>query len=295
MFAALTDTRLAPVVALLWLAVLPAAPATDGNSIDVTPLARAVEPGELVVLTFTAPAGAARVSVSAFGRDVPAVPVAENTWRALVGIDLAVEPGTHAVAIEVDTPSGALDATHVLDVGRRSFETRQLTVDAAYVDPPPSVRTRIARDAAALSRAWRSSADEPLWSGAFVRPVAGTLVSSFGKRSVLNGKPRGAHGGADFRGAAGTPVHAPNAGRVALAHDLYYSGKTVVIDHGLGFFSLFAHLSAFDVADGDLVRTGQPIGRIGATGRVTGPHLHWAVRVGGARVDPMSVLALLGS
>ncbi len=293
MLAALTDTRLAPIAALLFLSGVPAGPIA--NAIEVVPVARAVQPGELVVLTFTTPAGADRVNVSAFGREVPAVTIDESTWRALVGIDLNVAPGSYDVSIDVFAGEDVVSATHTLDVASARFETRHLRVDSAYVDPPAATRRRIARDAAALAKAWKSTAEEPLWSGPFVRPVAGQVVSSFGKRSVLNGKPRSAHGGADFRGATGTPVHAPNAGRVVLARDLYYTGQTVVIDHGLGLFSLFAHMSGIEPAEGDEVSTGQLVGRVGATGRVTGPHLHWAVRVGGARVDPLSLLAVLGA
>jgi murein DD-endopeptidase MepM/ murein hydrolase activator NlpD len=128
-----------------------------------------------------------------------------------------------------------------------------------------------------------------------VRPVPQEANSSFGTRSIFNGTPRNAHGGADFMSPAGTPIHAPNAGRVVIARDLYFSGNTVVIDHGLGLFSTLAHLSAFDVHEGDRVSAGQIVGRVGATGRVTGPHLHWAVRVGSARVDPLSVLSVLGT
>ena len=93
---------------------------------------------------------------------------------------------------------------------------------------------------------------------------------------------------------SGTPIHSPNAGRIAVARDLYFSGNTVIIDHGLGLFSMLAHMSAIDVHEGDRVTPGQVLGRVGATGRVTGPHLHWAVRAGGARVDPLSVLSVLG-
>jgi murein DD-endopeptidase MepM/ murein hydrolase activator NlpD len=118
--------------------------------------------------------------------------------------------------------------------------------------------------------------------------------SAFGTRSVFNGQPRSPHGGADFLSPAGTPVHAPAGGRVLLARDLYYTGNSVVIDHGAGLVSLFAHLSRIDVSDGAAVQTGQVIGLVGATGRVTGPHLHWSVRAGGARVDPLSLLAILG-
>ena len=293
MLAALTDTRLAPLVAFLFLAVVPATPATD--AIGIVPAARAVQPGELVVLTFTTPAGADRVRVQAFGRDVPAVAVGDDTWRALVGIDLNVAPGSYDVTIDAFAGGDPVHGLHTLDVGEARFETRHLKVADAYVDPPAATRARIVRDAAALAGVWKATAPAPLWSGPFVRPVEGDVVSSFGKRSVLNGRPRGAHGGADFRGAAGTPVAAPNAGRVVLARDLYYTGHTVVIDHGLGLFSLFAHLSAIDVTEGDEVSTAQTVARVGATGRVTGPHLHWAVRVGGARVDPLSLLAVLGS
>jgi murein DD-endopeptidase MepM/ murein hydrolase activator NlpD len=133
-----------------------------------------------------------------------------------------------------------------------------------------------------------------LWTGAFVRPVEAPANSAFGTRSILNGQPRSAHGGADFSSPAGTPVRAANAGRVMLAGDLYYTGGTVVIDHGLGVVSLFAHLSAIDAREGATVAAGEVVGRVGATGRVTGAHLHWTVRVGGARVDPLSLLAMLG-
>src|SRR5205823_9149362 len=133
---------------------------------------------------------------------------------------------------------------------------------------------RIERDAAALREVWRSTAPERLWTDAFVRPVPGESVSRFGSRSVFNGRARNPHNGGDFLSPAGTPIHAPNAGRVALARDLYFSGNTIVIDHGLGVFSLLAHLSAFDVREGDTVAAGQVVGRVGATGRVTRSEEH---------------------
>jgi murein DD-endopeptidase MepM/ murein hydrolase activator NlpD len=111
---------------------------------------------------------------------------------------------------------------------------------------------------------------------------------------VFNGEARSPHSGTDFLSPSGTPVKAPNAGRVVGARDLYFSGNSVIIDHGLGLFSFFAHLSRLEVAEGERVKTGQVIGLVGATGRVTGAHLHWTLRVGGARVDPLALLALLG-
>ena len=128
-----------------------------------------------------------------------------------------------------------------------------------------------------------------------MRPVPDAANSSFGTRSIYNGEARSPHGGTDFLSPAGRPIKAPNAGRVVLAAPLYFTGGTVVIDHGLGMFSLFAHLSTIGVREGQVVKTGDVIGEVGATGRVTGPHLHWAVRLGGARVDPLSLIAALAA
>ena len=136
----------------------------------------------------------------------------------------------------------------------RVFRTRRLTVNEAFVTPPPSEQARIDREAALLAGVWKSPAAERLWTEPFVRPVPQEANSAFGTRSIFNGKPRNAHGGADFLSPAGTPIHAPNAGRIVVARNLYFSGNTVIIDHGLGLFSMLAHLSAIDVHEGDRVR-----------------------------------------
>ena len=128
-----------------------------------------------------------------------------------------------------------------------------------------------------------------------MRPVPDVANSAFGTHSVFNGKPTSQHTGADFLSPSGRPVEAPNAGRVVIAGPRYFSGNTVVIDHGQGLFSVLAHLSEIDVAVGDSVAAGRVVGKVGATGRVTGPHLHWAVRLNGARVDPLSLLDVVGA
>jgi len=259
-------------------------------TIEISARSRSIRPGELVVLTMVPPAGSDRVALRVFDRDVPAFRVSDRAWEALVGIDLDVRPGTYKVAIS----AGAARATYDLHVTPRTFRTRRLTVDEAFVTPPKAEEARIEREAALLAETWKASASERLWSGSFARPVAEPANSAFGTRSIFNGKPRNAHGGADFLSPAGTPIHAPNAGRILIARSLYFSGNTVIIDHGLGLFSMLAHLSETDVHEGDRVTTGQVIGKVGATGRVTGPHLHWTVRAASARVDPLSLLAILG-
>jgi murein DD-endopeptidase MepM/ murein hydrolase activator NlpD len=260
-------------------------------AIEIAMQARAVAPGELVVLTMTLPEPRDLVRVRAFDRDVAAFASGAREWRALVGVDLETKPGTYPVSVEAGTD---LTTSYSLVVAAKKFPTRRLTVDENFVTPPASVEDRIEREAKLLAATWAHPAAERLWSSPFVRPVPQAANSRFGTRSVFNGKPRNPHGGADFLSPAGTAIHAPNAGRIVVARDLYFSGNTVVIDHGLGVFSMLAHLSSIGVREGEMVSADQIVGLVGATGRVTGPHLHWAVRANGARVDPLSVLALLG-
>jgi murein DD-endopeptidase MepM/ murein hydrolase activator NlpD len=231
--------------------------------------------------------------VRAFDREIAAYKDGD-TWRAIVGVDLDVTPGTYPVTVESGDAQAGPRGTHDLRIVPRTFRTRRLTVNQAFVTPPASEQPRIERESALLAATWQSPAPGRLWTTAFIRPVPHVANSAFGTRSVFNGQPRNSHGGADFLSPAGTPIRAPNAGRIRVARSLYFSGNTVVIDHGLGLFSTLAHLSRIDVEEGQLVTPGQRVGLVGATGRVTGPHLHWAVRAGEARVDPLSLLALLG-
>jgi murein DD-endopeptidase MepM/ murein hydrolase activator NlpD len=137
---------------------------------------------------------------------------------------------------------------------------------------------------------------ERLWDGNFRIPLDGvTTGSNFGKRRILNGNPGSPHGGMDLPGATGTPVHAAQRGRVALAEELFFSGNTVVVDHGLGIYTFYGHLSEIDVKAGDAVETGIVLGKVGATGRVTGPHLHWGLTVERARVNPLLLVKLLSN
>jgi hypothetical protein len=268
-------------------AVLLSAGLIAPQPISVSHTARAVRPGEVVLVTI---AGAtARPDVHAFKRTWPAFAGTGSTWQALVGIDLATAPGHY----EVTVVAGAERAVHSLVVAARVFPTRRLTVDPALVNPPPEAAERIARESRELAAIWNDSPSERLWTNAFVSPVPDPANSAFGTHSVFNGEPRSQHTGADFLSPPGRPVNAPNAGRVVLAGSHYFSGNTVIIDHGQGLFSLLAHLSEIDVVVGAVVSAGDVVGKVGATGRVTGPHLHWTVRLNGARVDPLSLLSAL--
>jgi murein DD-endopeptidase MepM/ murein hydrolase activator NlpD len=261
---------------------------------DITVSARAIEPGEALLVTIPTPPKATDVRVQAFGREIRAFQIDAVTWQAVVGIDLDDKPGDVTIEARARVDDTRIIAKTTLTVRPHEFPTRRLTVDEQYVNPPEATMERIAKEQKELEAIWADSAQTRLWSGAFERPVPQENNSAFGSRSVFNDQPRSPHSGADFLSPAGTPIHAPNAGRIVLAKELYFTGNTVIIDHGLGMFSLMAHLSAIDVHEHDTVKTGQLLGAVGATGRVTGAHLHWAIRINGARVDPMSVLTVLG-
>jgi len=260
----------------------------DGRSLTITASSQTLSPGSVVLLTVKSATPLPSLAGQAFGRPVRFWETGPLEWRGLVAAGLEAKPGIY----DVDITGADTAAKTRLTVVRRQFETRRLRVGGEFVNPPAAEAERIASEAKRLATLFTRSTPRA-WRGAFQAPVPGTATSSFGRLTVLNGEPRGRHQGADFRAATGTPVVAPNAGRVVLAEDLYFSGNTVVIDHGLGMFSLLAHLSRIDVTAGTGVARGAMLGLSGATGRVTGPHLHWALRLSEFSVDPLAVVAVL--
>lgn len=269
--------------------------AASDSGLSVTHHARSLQPGEVIVMTVRGEAPLRQVEVTAFDQSFSFFPEGDGSvWKGLVGIDLNTRPGSYPAQIEaLDSANKRLSSSYPLQVKAKEFPVRHLTVDPKFVTPPTEELERIRRESARISAIFASRTPRRLWRGSFLRPVPGEATSSFGKRSILNGKPRSPHTGTDFEAAQGTPVQAPNRGTVVLADDLYYSGRTVIIDHGQGLYSYFAHLSEFALSEGEKVKGGDVIGRVGATGRVTGPHLHWTLRLAETRVDPLSLLQAL--
>jgi murein DD-endopeptidase MepM/ murein hydrolase activator NlpD len=215
--------------------------------------------------------------------------------RTLIGIDLELATGTHQFAASIKTTDGdeiTCNATLTVKDGR--FAVEKLTVTPQFVEPNPEQLSRADAERKRLREIFATVTPEKLWNGRFRVPITGaTRGGNFGRRRVLNGEPSSPHTGVDFPAPAGTPVHAAQAGRVVLAEPLYFSGNTVILDHGLGVYTLYGHLSAFNVKAGDQVIAGGIIGKVGATGRVTGPHLHWGLTINRARVNSLDIVRLL--
>jgi len=255
--------------------------------------ARAMQPGEVVQIDVSCSCSTSleHVTATVFGREVDFEP-AGSSWRALAGIDLDSRARQYVLRIDAAGQGlSPLTAVRTLRVGVRKFPTRRLRVAPEFVEPPPDALERIARENERISAVIQMVSGRR-WDGVFLPPVAGPVSSDFGSRSILNGQLRAPHLGVDLAGQTGTPVKAPSGGRIALADDLFFTGNTIIIDHGQGLYSLLAHLSRFAIDPGTAVAAGEVVGFVGATGRVTGPHLHWSTRLHGARVDPMSLVEL---
>jgi Peptidase family M23 len=213
-------------------------------------------------------------------------------WFALAGVDVEAPLGPSSLHITAHVNGRAVDLTQTVEIHAAHYRTGTLTVESKFVEPPPEVQKEIEEESKLKAKVFASSSNVPLWQGDFRAPVPAQATDSFGTRRMFNGKLASIHKGADFHAAMGTPVHASNSGVVVIARPLYFEGNCVVIDHGLGLFTLSMHFSRIDVKEGQHVKMGDQLGLSGATGRVTGPHLHWAVRWQGAYLDPVKLLHL---
>jgi murein DD-endopeptidase MepM/ murein hydrolase activator NlpD len=214
----------------------------------------------------------------------------DTGWVAIIGIPLDTTPGP----ITAELASGSGDAPRTLEftVTPKDYTEQRLTVpNRRHVEPEPQDLERIARERERIDVALGTYSADRQPSFVLRPPVAGTRSSSFGSRRFFNGQPRNPHSGMDIAAAAGTPVLSPAPGRVLDAGEFFFNGNTVFVDHGQGVVTMYCHLSRIDVAPGDEVGTGTTLGLVGATGRVTGPHLHWGVAVNRALVDPALLVA----
>jgi hypothetical protein len=264
------------------------------SAVSISTRARALQPGEIVVLEVACDCPGSVGTAKAFGREIPLAANREGDgFTGLIGVDVETAPGDYSVSVTV-TRGAEAPVTGALELGiaPKQFRTRRLTVAPSFVDPPPAAVKRISVEAERLEALFgKATLAEEV--GPFRMPVTASPGNTFGARSIFNGQARNPHGGVDFGSPAGAPIVAPGPGVVALAEDLYFTGNTVVLDHGRGLYSVLAHLSKIAVSEGDRVEAGDAVGAVGATGRVTGPHLHWGARLNGARVDPLSLVAVL--
>jgi murein DD-endopeptidase MepM/ murein hydrolase activator NlpD len=249
--------------------------------------------GEIVELTVSGRSLAA-VEGQLGKNKVRFYPAEGKDYAALVGIDLETKPGIVNLIVKGITNAGTRrDIQIPIRVRTKSFQQESFPVAREFDDLGADLLERIRQEQQQLDRVFASFTPERLWERPFSAPVSLDVTSPFGYRRVINGTPRAPHTGVDLRAALGTQVFASNHGRVVLTGDFFFSGKSLVLDHGGGLYTMYFHLSEFKTEEGAEVHRSDVIGLSGMTGRVTGPHLHWGARINGARIDPLELIEKL--
>ena len=275
-----------------------------GKGVTLSVSSSRVSQGSLVLAEVRSGGPLASVKGNWTGREVGFWEVAPagsggklDRWRGLVGMDLEKEAGVYDLTVYVTRKDGdavGCGARVTVVVGR--YPTERLKVENQFVEPDPEQADRAKKESARLRAIYETVTPDRLWKGPFRLPLDGVKTGgNFGRRRVLNGQARSPHAGVDFPSPTGTPVHATQAGQVVLAEPLFFSGNTVIIDHGLGIYTFYGHLSEIGATSGEAIEAGAVLGKVGATGRVTGPHLHWGLSVNRARVNAMQLTTIFGT
>jgi murein DD-endopeptidase MepM/ murein hydrolase activator NlpD len=282
--------RVALVLAFAAGVAVAQTPAASSSSIGITPAV--VEAGSPELIRVEAP-DAQRIDGEWLGRKLQFFRSRDGrSWLALAGVDVEAAAGPSSLRITLHVAGGVRDLSRTVAILPAHYRTTALNVPPRFVEPGPDALKQIEAEKQLKARVFAESAADPLWLGSFRAPVRSAPTDSFGTRRVFNGELASIHKGMDFRARPGTPVRAANSGIVVLARPLYYEGNCVILDHGLGLYTLSMHMSRFNVHEGQRVTKGQLLGLSGATGRATGPHLHWAIRWQGAYLDPAKLLRL---
>lgn len=245
--------------------------------------------GEVLLVKIPELLSPLRVEGKFLNRSVLFFPWKNNQYAGLVGIDMQDPPGMQDFVVEVEYPDQTKRLKFTILVLEKIYPVQHLNLPNEMVDLDQKTLVRVGVESKKIRQVFKGVALERFWSGSFIEPVQGRVSGRFGSQRVINGRPRSPHSGEDIAAPEGTPVVAMNSGIVQLTMDHFFTGKGVIIDHGLGLFSMYFHLSRVDVELGERVKKGSVIGSVGATGRATGPHLHWGIRLNGSRVDPYSL------
>lgn len=259
---------------------------------DVTSLS--VKQGDVLSLPFKTEGNALSVVGTWKGRAVPFFTGKDpDLFSTLLGIDLEETPSIQDFLIDIAYENGSRKTmTYHIHIVASSFGVQELTLPQEMVDLDEPTLRRVEEEQELVKKVLSPLGTSRLWDGNFLVPLKGEITGRFGQRRILNGQPRNPHSGEDITAPLGTEVRAANTGVVRMVADMFFSGKSVIIDHGLGVYTMYFHLSEVTVKEGGVIKKGDVLGLVGKTGRATGSHLHWGARVGGARVNPFSLVGV---
>jgi murein DD-endopeptidase MepM/ murein hydrolase activator NlpD len=278
-------------MALLLIALLiTSVKSTESTEISVSFSSTSLAHGGLMLMAIQS-GEMEKPQVTWMDRDIPLIYHYEtSSWRGFIAADLNQKAGLYQAVVRVSS-SESVDYYPILVI-EKDYGVRVLKLPPGKVDLSEAALKRVSREAAEVKALWEADCRTPLWSDGFILPVNNTIVGTFGKRSIINNRKRHPHSGIDIRGKVGDPVSAMHHGEIILVANHFFTGKSIFLDHGGCIVSMYFHLDDILVEKGQRVEKGQIIGTVGATGRVTGPHLHWGVRVNNARVNPLTLIEL---
>jgi murein DD-endopeptidase MepM/ murein hydrolase activator NlpD len=264
-----------------------------GITVEVGP--EKPSPGEVFSVRVTGAETHGKLEVSFGDRTFALWRGLDGLWHGLVAVDRDEKPeARELLVLDRSLESRTLAAVAEVVLAPRDYPVQRLTVSERMVTLSPEDQERAVRESRLIREALALRSDERLWRAPFLRPVEGPVSSPFGLRRIYNGKRRGYHSGLDIAAPRGAPVGVAAAGAVALVGDFFYTGKTVLVDHGFGLLTAYFHLDTISVDPGQQLGAGDVVGQVGSTGRSTGPHLHWGVYLAGVKVDPLSLVRATG-
>ena len=299
------NSGLVVAASILWIGLLAAAQAADGDLSDLSSAiilsTREVTNGNPLLLQIDTRHLEPPISTMLIQfqeRDFPVYrhPLNPAVYRfGLIAVPYRQAPGPANLTLKWTNAAGDNLYSILFEIVAGNYRTDELKVAPGRVNPNKKNIKRAQKEARRVKQIYADGSIAGLWRGDFQLPIESKITSSFGNKRLFNGELKSYHNGVDFRAPVGTPVFAANSGVVKLADNLFYSGKVVIIDHGNLIFSIYAHLSKFDVTAGQQIEKGKQLGLTGATGRVSGPHLHWGVKVNGAAVNPIHFIDVMAS
>lgn len=279
----------------------PALAAADaGAKLEVETPKEAVVEGGVFFVSVSAPKEVTEASGLFQGRVIDFFPEGEPSddgafkrYGAIIGVEYGAQPGQTELALKFKMDGEVAEKRVSINVKAGDFPSEKLRVKPKFVTLGVAQKKQIARDRVVINRAYARKTLSKLWDPPAVMPIESDVTSVFGTSRVFNGKKETVHFGTDLRAPTGTPILAPMTGQVAVARFLFYTGNTVILDHGYGLFTIYGHMSKLNVKEGELVKKGSVMGLSGMTGRASGPHLHWGVNLHGTKVDPLVLVQAL--
>lgn len=264
---------------------------------DLSLSSKQVPDGALLLLTIhpLVPIEPDKIKVSFEGEDFPIFRLSLGSLDlgALIAVPFNSKPRKTQVDFTWEQDKIKKSASVPFEVIDGNYKSETLTVDEKKVSPPKKAMARIKREQKEIGALYRTITPEKMWTGSFIFPLDTELTSPFGTKRVYNGHMNGFHQGLDFRARTPIPVHAPESARVAMAKDLYFTGNTLILDHGYGLYTIYGHMSSLAVKTGDRVTKAQLLGLSGASGRATGPHLHWGAVLMKQKFNPLDLRRVL--